>query len=430
MAFMAAAPCGAETCATIARPQPADSKAVMQAGSCLQGPCSEGMCYIPPGEFIVGAASSQIDGIFSACRDQWGQTLKQEPLLKQNGAASVYLNALCVDRTEVTRGRYGKVMGELPPQPGGCKGDGCPAVGVTWNEAARYCAAVQKRLPTEQEWEKAARGALGALYPWGDDPPDCGRAHTADCGPAPADAAAHPGGASPFGILNAAGNAAEWTADCFDPNGGPDCARTVRGGAWYDPPWRMLAFFRIPAATDEPPHGAGFRCATNAFEANDAGAVDKPFAPEVAALASCIDARRRLDERYSRIFNEFVSITKEMLGNEAMYMGAGNAALDDLIARAQRLERAYEGLSCGARDPDREYETALKLLKSACGNLTETMRVFHSYFEAGNSKHLKTYNINLQQVDQANRNMISTWETEQEMFGLKPIEAVPVSVEN
>lgn len=86
---------------------------------------------------------------------------------------------------------------------------------VTWYRADTYCQWVEGRLPTEAEWENAARGPDGHLYPWGDDAPTCGLARYGDCARSPIPVASLPDGASLCGALDMTGNVWEWVADWF-----------------------------------------------------------------------------------------------------------------------------------------------------------------------------------------------------------------------
>lgn len=149
-----------------------------------------------------------------------------------------------------------------------------PAVEPTWVGARDYCAWRGKRLPSEAEWEKAARGTDGRRYPWGAAVPDATRAQFARRFNETAPAAAFPAGASPFGALGMAGNAWEWVASAYrpypylatdgreDPAAGP--VRGTRGGGHDSPAEEITATQRGRALSRNPRaghHNIGFRCA-------------------------------------------------------------------------------------------------------------------------------------------------------------------------
>ncbi|MEO8341087.1 MAG: SUMF1/EgtB/PvdO family nonheme iron enzyme [Nitrospirota bacterium] len=155
-----------------------------------------------------------------------------------------------------------------------------PALYVTWSEASDFCRAQGKRLPTEAEWEKAARGASGNLFPWGQRPPTpalakFGQSHAHEI-PVVASVDSGEDGRSPYGLHHMAGNAAEWVEDWFgidyyasmpdrNPHG-PAGGRykVVRGGSWRSAPAMLRTATRGGALLDQRAATIGFRCARSA----------------------------------------------------------------------------------------------------------------------------------------------------------------------
>ena len=138
---------------------------------------------------------------------------------------NVYVPAFEVSRTPVTNEQYARFAGERNAPPDH------PVVLVDWEEAAAFCAWAGGRLPSEEEWEKAARGTDARAYPWGDDADESRAALGGDLKygtTCPVDA--HAAGASPYGLLQMAGNVWEWTSTEY-----PSGERVVRGGSFASP---------------------------------------------------------------------------------------------------------------------------------------------------------------------------------------------------
>jgi eukaryotic-like serine/threonine-protein kinase len=284
------------------RPAPTAS-AIAPAASIVRAECPVGMKRVAGGAFFMGS-------------DEKGAEPNEKPPHR------VVIAPFCLDELEVTVERYKacsdrgnclraakentwpgikpvqtKIYDPLCTANDPIANAALPINCINWEQARKFCEASGGRLPTEAEWELAARGSDGRIYPWGDEPPNgtllnaCGRECVAwmakhpdpdqpiasmfgddDGYPTIAPVGRFPKGASTSGILDIVGNVSEWVADWYGPYSvdvvdnprGPDAGkeRVIRGGAWNgsSPSWVRPAY-RFHAPPDYRTHGIGFRCA-------------------------------------------------------------------------------------------------------------------------------------------------------------------------
>lgn len=200
--------------------------------------------------------------------------------IRDNPAHEVTLKPFWIDTTEVTQAAFRECSSTKACKPAACweftqPQDTRPIACVTWFQAEQYCAWRGKRLPTEAEWERAARGGIDQrLYPWGDDEATCEFTHYARCGKITKPTMSKPKDLSPDGVYDMGGNLAEWTADIqgpltADPATNPTGAikgktRILKGGHFNDSSHDTEVSRRRQKLQTTHSPTVGFRCARDA----------------------------------------------------------------------------------------------------------------------------------------------------------------------
>ncbi len=227
------------------------------------------MVVVPEGAFRMGANGTD--------------TLEDE-----RPQHEVWVDRFEMDRYEVTTGQYAEFLTSVAhPAPSQwesmdlARHHDRPVVGVSWFEADAYCRWREKRLPTEAEWEKAARGTDGRLYPWGNQVPtdrsaNFGLGARFSYSQVLAPVQRYDDGRSPYGLYQMAGNVGEWVGDWYGASyyetstaknpTGPDFGsfRVVRGGSWSDLPKYLLTYGRFKLPPETRNSYTGFRCVRRA----------------------------------------------------------------------------------------------------------------------------------------------------------------------
>ena len=245
---------------------------------CKEGQAAPDMVFIPAGEFIMGDDGSSDD---------------------EGPERKVFLDAFCIDKYEVANAQYKECVDAGACNPPAQQSspsrlsyydnpqyDNYPVIWVTWDDAQAYCKWRDKRLPTEAEWEKAARGTDGRLWPWGNSEPDESKLNLCDVNCAydwkeshlddgyedTAPVGSFEAGKSPYGVYNMGGNVREWVADWYVPDyyetapdrnpPGPDSGvgKALRGGSWRSNIPVAHSTYRLWYASSTKDEYIGFRC--------------------------------------------------------------------------------------------------------------------------------------------------------------------------
>ncbi|MEM9071234.1 MAG: formylglycine-generating enzyme family protein [Myxococcota bacterium] len=246
--------------------------------------------HLAGGWFLRGSSDADLRYAVTLCERTWGVRGRElcrgggmsQLLAAESPQRRVWVSAFSIDRTEVTRRGWSRCVqaGRCPP-PRTPAGDPrlstpeMPVTGVTFHEASDYCEFVGGVLPTEAQWERAARGSDGRRFPWGQEFNDRFANHRSPIDGfrylAPVGSFLH--GASPHGLVDMAGNAWEWTRDRFDVAGfatglsvdprGPTSGgeRVTRGGSWRTTPEFLRTTMRRPLPAGASAPDLGFRCA-------------------------------------------------------------------------------------------------------------------------------------------------------------------------
>ena len=252
-----------------ADPKPSPSEALESTGTSSPTVISgiEGMVLVPEGIFTMGDNNRDVG---------------------EGPAHSVYLDAYYIDQYEVTNGQYMDCVDEKKcdwpsnigsetrsSYYGDLEFDDFPVIYVSWDMARAFCTWRGARLPTEAEWEKAARGVDSRAYPWGETDVDCSRANYTACGGDTVEVGSYESGKSPYEVYDMAGNVWEWVEDWYqedyyatlgnNPSNPPGPAagseRVIRGGSWTNTPKSISTTIRNSSDPSKIYDIVGFRCA-------------------------------------------------------------------------------------------------------------------------------------------------------------------------
>ncbi len=327
------------------------------AGTTMMWVDGGSLVYIPAGEFTMGLGYG----------DAPTETFS--------------LNSYWIQQTEVTNAMYTQCVASgnctAPVQEVGAApynaaqfGD-YPIVGVTWDAAKTYCQWIGGQLPSEAQWEKAARGQNGNKYPWGNNSPTCDLANLKTCGGHTTPVNAHPNGKNFYGLLDMAGNVYEWVNDYYDPNyyasapasnpPGPATGngRITRGSSFETDMTQVLSAIRHPSPHDYHNYDLGFRCVVNqpkAFAPYCQSASYLPIGGTQSQSNTCPAPQAQVGGNYCQGNSSYTTINISQ--GAAYHVKSKDFSCDDEVINGQRV------LACTG---PANSTTDITVCNSACG---------------------------------------------------------------
>ena len=320
------------------------------------------LVYIPSGEFIMGLGYG----------DAPTKTFTLDSYWIQQTEVTDKMYTQCV-----TSGNCSAPVQEVgaPPYSAAQFGD-YPIVGVTWDAANTYCQWIGGQLPSEAQWEKAARGTNGNKYPWGNNSPNCDLANLKTCGGHTDPVNAHLDGKSALGLLDMAGNVYEWVNDYYDPNyyasapssnpTGPATGsrRMTRGSSFETDLTLILSAVRHQSPQDYHNYDLGFRCVVNqpkAFAPYCQSASYLPVGGTQVQSAACAAPAVQVGGNYCEGSNSYA--TADIPQGATYQMKSKDFSCGDALVNGQRV------LTCTG--PANATVNVL-VCNSACSNSSNT----------------------------------------------------------
>ncbi len=319
-----------------------------EAGSTMLWLDSSTVVFVPGGEFSMG-------------QDEVSPS-------DHRPAHSVSLDSFWIYQAEVTNQMYANcvALGVCSPPDltdnewySNPEFTSAPVTGVTWQQAETYCEWVEARLPTEAEWELAARGTDAATYPWGEDDPTCSLLNFQDCldHDQPQTVRFYPLGASPYDLADMAGNAAEWVYDWYSEDyyavsppaspAGPETGteRVVRGSSFNTPDDELEIYLRDSLDPVETHEDLGFRCVLTGDD------VHEPVVPNctTAAYSPAWPYREPFPEPSYPLADAVIQLYCNLWASGDMYDTLGVRFAPGTDTSLYTIESSYGPITC---EPD------------------------------------------------------------------------------